>query len=107
MLLKWKDFVNATDPDITGYNIANFDIPYLLNEPRLWRKLCCSEEVRRSPLKGIKAQMKDTVFSSSAYGKRENVETTINGRVVFDVLPYMFRNRKLSSCSLNNVSSEF
>ncbi|CAE7585421.1 POLD1 [Symbiodinium microadriaticum] len=51
--------------------------------------------------------MKDTTFQSSAYGKRENIETTIHGRVIFDVLPYMFRNHKLSSYSLNSVSAEF
>lgn len=51
--------------------------------------------------------MKDTTFQSSAYGKRENVETTINGRVIFDLLPYMYRNHKLSSYSLNSVSAEF
>lgn len=51
--------------------------------------------------------MKDTTFQSSAYGKRENIETTINGRVIFDVLPYMYRNHKLSSYSLNSVSAEF
>lgn len=51
--------------------------------------------------------MKDTTFQSSAYGKRENVETTITGRVIFDVLPYMYRNHKLSSYSLNSVAAEF
>jgi DNA polymerase delta subunit 1 len=36
MLLKWKDFVCMVDPDIiTGYNIANFDIPYLLNRAKV------------------------------------------------------------------------
>jgi DNA polymerase delta subunit 1 len=36
MLLKWRQFVNAVDPDIlTGYNIANFDIPYLLNRAKV------------------------------------------------------------------------
>ena len=36
MLLAWKNFVLATDPDIvTGYNIANFDIPYLLNRAKV------------------------------------------------------------------------
>jgi DNA polymerase delta subunit 1 len=36
MLLKWKNFVTACDPDIlTGYNIANFDIPYLLNRAKV------------------------------------------------------------------------
>ena len=43
MLLKWKDFVNATDPDIiTGYNIANFDIPYLLNRAKTLERSCPS-----------------------------------------------------------------
>ena len=55
----------------------------------------------------MKSIMRDTTFQSSAYGKRENIETTINGRVIFDVLPYMYRNHKLSSYSLNSVSSEF
>ena len=31
MLQKWRDFVEEVDPDVViGYNIANFDIPYLL-----------------------------------------------------------------------------
>lgn len=110
MLMKWKNFVVACDPDIiTGYNIANFDIPYLLNRAKALEK--GSPVLKRFPdlgrLKGIKAVMRDTTFQSSAYGKRENVETTINGRVIFDVLPYMIRNHKLSSYSLNSVSAEF
>jgi DNA polymerase delta subunit 1 len=37
MLLKWKAFVNAVDPDVlTGYNIMNFDIPYLLNRAKVF-----------------------------------------------------------------------
>lgn len=39
MLMKWKTFVCACDPDvITGYNIANFDIPYLLNRAKALEK---------------------------------------------------------------------
>ena len=38
MLMKWKAFVLAVDPDvITGYNIGNFDIPYLLNRAKVNR----------------------------------------------------------------------
>ena len=44
-------------------------------------------------------------FSSAAYGSRDNIDTTIDGRVMFDLLPYMFRNHKLSSYSLNAVSA--
>lgn len=36
LLMRWRAFVNACDPDIiTGYNIANFDIPYLLNRAKV------------------------------------------------------------------------
>lgn len=36
MLMKWRSFVLSVDPDIiTGYNIANFDIPYLLNRAKV------------------------------------------------------------------------
>ena len=36
LLLKWRAFVVSVDPDvITGYNIANFDIPYLLNRAKV------------------------------------------------------------------------
>lgn len=110
MLIKWKAFVCACDPDIiTGYNIGNFDIPYLLNRAKTLEKK--NAQLKRFPdlgrLKGVKAVMKDTTFQSSAYGKRESVETTINGRVIFDMLPYMNRNHKLSSYTLNSVSAEF
>ncbi len=33
-----------------------------------------------------RATMKDTVFQSAAYGKRENIETQIDGRMQFDML---------------------
>lgn len=32
LLLRWRDLVLETDPDvIIGYNIINFDLPYLLD----------------------------------------------------------------------------
>ena len=35
MLEKWRDFVDEVDPDvIIGYNIANFDLPYLLDRAK-------------------------------------------------------------------------
>ena len=31
MLQRWRDFVKQVDPDIiTGYNIVNFDFPYII-----------------------------------------------------------------------------
>jgi hypothetical protein len=35
MLQKWRKFVEQVDPDlIIGYNIANFDLPYLLDRAK-------------------------------------------------------------------------
>ncbi len=73
--------------------------------------------------------MKNTTFQSAAFGKRENVETSVDGRVIMDMLEvgmfadggwqpvgvdgtvfalqYMRRNQKLSSYSLNAVSALF
>jgi DNA polymerase delta subunit 1 len=114
MLMKWRAFLEAADPDIiTGYNVQNFDIPYLLDRAdslskgSSHRKAVLSGFAQWGRVRNTKAKMRDTMFQSSAYGKRANVETTIDGRVVFDMLPYMQRNHKLSSYSLNSVCAEY
>ena len=112
MLLKWRAFLQASDADIiTGYNVQNFDIPYLLDRADALLKQTKSKNLHLfkmwGRIKNQPAKMKDTTFQSAAYGKRNNVETTIEGRVVFDMLPYMQRNYKLSSYSLNSVCAEY
>lgn len=105
LLDRWAAFVREVDPDIiTGYNVQNFDIPYLLNR---CKKLKCDGAQILGRIRGAKATMRDTTFSSSAHGKSENVETQIDGRVIFDLLQYMRREHKLSSYSLNSVSAHF
>ena len=99
---------------VIGYNVQNFDIPYLLDRAEAIGK--SGNKNAKSLLAGFaqwgrirnsKAKMKETTFQSAAYGKRNNVETTVEGRVIFDMLPYMQRNHKLSSYSLNSVCSEY
>jgi DNA polymerase delta subunit 1 len=114
MLVKWRAFLEAVDPDlISGYNVQNFDIPYLLNRAEALakdssrHKTVLQSFAQWGRIRNTKAKMKDTMFSSSAYGRRSNVETTIEGRVIFDMFPYMQRNHKLSSYSLNAVCAEF
>lgn len=105
MLEAWAAFVREADPDVvTGYNVQNFDIPYLL---RRAIKLKTDAAQMLGRIRGAKATMRDTTFQSSAYGKTENVETTIDGRVIFDMLQYVRREHKLSSYSLNSVSAHF
>eukprot|EP00898_Chlorokybus_atmophyticus_P007411 jgi/Chlat1/7671/Chrsp64S09160 len=105
LLLAWRDLVWEADPDIIiGYNISNFDLPYLLNRAEALK-------VNKFPyfgrIRGSKIRMKDTTFSSRAYGTRESKEITIEGRVQFDVLQALQRDYKLSSYSLNAVSAHF
>ena len=42
MLQDWSEFVQEVDPDIiTGYNIVNFDLPYLLNRAKALKVSVC------------------------------------------------------------------
>ena len=110
MLMKWRAFLEACDPDIiTGYNVQNFDIPYLLDRAETLSKKSTAIRgfAQWGRIKNSKAKMRDTTFQSAAYGKRNNVETTIEGRVIFDMLPYMQRNHNLSSYSLNSVCAKY
>ncbi len=116
LLLKWRVFLQACDPDIiTGYNVQNFDIPYILDRAEALCQGKGNTTIRKKMadfkkwgrVKGALTKMKVTTFQSAAYGKRNNIETTIDGRVIFDMLPYMQRNHKLSSYTLNSVCAEF
>eukprot|EP00466_Bigelowiella_natans_P004557 jgi/Bigna1/55650/estExt_Genewise1Plus.C_660113 len=105
MLVKWKRFIEAVDPDIiTGYNICNFDIKYILDRATA---LKAEEVAYLGRIKGSKSTMRESTFSSKQYGKRENTETTILGVVQFDAIKIIRRDFKLTSYSLNNVSAHF
>ena len=43
LLENWAEFVRISDPDIiTGYNINNFDTPYLINRCALLKGITCN-----------------------------------------------------------------
>jgi DNA polymerase delta subunit 1 len=105
MLRQWRNFVINVDPDIlTGYNIINFDLPYLLNRAKA---LKVGNFAFLGRLANKKSQMRNQTFSSRAYGTRENKDINIEGRVQLDVMQVVQRDHKLSSYTLNNVSSHF
>ncbi|KAI8807077.1 hypothetical protein BJ742DRAFT_748288 [Cladochytrium replicatum] len=114
LLNAWRDFVVMVDPDVvTGYNIQNFDFPYLLdraealknhNFPFLGRVM------------GSQTKAKNTQFSSKAYGTRENKAINIllifrcNGfktYITLDMLQVIQRDHKLRSYTLNSVCAHF
>ena len=105
MLVAWREFLVQTDPDvITGYNINNFDTPYLINRAEALK-------IRSFPFLGRVANMpskiKDKTFQSKQVGTRESKEVNMEGRVQFDVMQILQRDYKLSSYSLNSVCAHF
>lgn len=105
MLMAWLEFVQMTDPDvIIGYNILNFDFPYLLDRAEALR-LDAFPFLGR--IAGSHTKAKDSIFSSKAYGTRESKSLNIEGRIIFDILQVMQRDYKLRSYSLNAVSAHF
>ncbi|KAI3388736.1 hypothetical protein SNEBB_003236 [Seison nebaliae] len=105
LLLKFAQFVRAIDPDIiTGYNIQNFDFPYLFDRAKT---LNIPHFNYLGRLKDNRATEKPSVLQSKQLGKRENHDVFIDGRVIFDVLLVLLREHKLRSYSLNAVSYHF
>ncbi|EGV65370.1 DNA polymerase delta catalytic subunit [Yamadazyma tenuis ATCC 10573] len=105
MFMHWKEFVLKVDPDvIIGYNTSNFDLPYLLDRARA---LHLPKFPYFGRMKQIKQEVKDSVFSSRAYGTRENKVINIEGRMQLDLLQFVQREYKLRSYTLNSVSAEF
>uniref|UniRef100_A0A8C7TC33 DNA polymerase n=1 Tax=Oncorhynchus mykiss TaxID=8022 RepID=A0A8C7TC33_ONCMY len=105
LLQSWAEFVRTVDADIiTGYNIQNFDLPYLLNR-------AATLKVKLFPylgrVLGIKSVLRDSSFQSKQMGRRENKILNMEGRVQFDLLQVLLRDYKLRSYTLNAVSFHF
>lgn len=105
MLKAWVKFIEDVDPDmITGYNINNFDIPYIIERGQA---LKIHKFAQLSRLSNKMAQVKSVSLSSKQMGTHENKEVNLEGRVLFDMFQVILREHKLSSYSLNSVSYEF
>ncbi|KAK5644258.1 hypothetical protein RI129_008103 [Pyrocoelia pectoralis] len=103
MLDAWAEFVRELDPDVfTGYNINNFDIPYLLDRAK-HLKLKNFNFLGR--ILNTRSYVKETV-SQTKFGKRTFKTVNFEGRVAYDMLVVMKRDFKLRSYTLNNVSNE-
>lgn len=105
LLRAWSEFIRECDPDIiTGYNINNFDFPYLINRAK---HLKVHEFVYLGRVKNIKSVIKDSILQSKQMGRRENKQVNFEGRVPFDLLFVLLRDYKLRSYTLNAVSYHF
>ncbi|KAJ9298549.1 hypothetical protein DTO271G3_3516 [Paecilomyces variotii] len=105
MLMAWREFLEKVDPDvIIGYNIANFDFPYLLDRAK---HLKCGGFPYFTRMKGMQSQARDTNFSSKQMGNRDTKSTNTNGRIQLDLLQLVQRDYHLRSYTLNSVCAEF
>lgn len=105
MLMAWRDFLEQVDPDvIIGYNIANFDFPYLLDRAK---HLKCIKFPYWARLKSIQSHAKETNFSSKQMGNRDTKATNTNGRLQLDLLQLIQRDHQLRSYTLNSVCAHF
>ncbi|KAJ9587970.1 hypothetical protein L9F63_018599 [Diploptera punctata] len=105
LLEKWAAFVREVDPDIfTGYNINNFDFPYLINRSN---HLKVKDFTFLGRIKNIRSAVKEQILQSKQLGRRENKQINCEGRVAFDLLLVLVRDYKLRSYTLNAVSYHF
>jgi DNA polymerase delta subunit 1 len=105
MLSKWQQFLQDVDPDvIIGYNICNFDFPYLLDRAKHLK-------VRNFDLWGrlptVRSVATKASFSSKQMGNRDTKATNTNGRLQLDLLQLVQRDHQLRSYTLNSVCAQF
>lgn len=133
LLIAFRDIIIAVDPDfLTGYNIQNFDFPYLVDRAKTLSKNLPKQPLSKSAkfenrdiynasdlqnevtLFGKITRWKQRIvkyevkrFQSKQMGNKENKEMIIDGRIVIDILPYVQREHKLRSYRLNAVAVHF
>jgi DNA polymerase delta subunit 1 len=102
MLEKFNKFLMEFDPDIiTGYNINNFDLPYLLNRAE---KLKVDDFRKLSKIKSTITKIKHNKGKSKSTKNRDFIDMNIEGRIILDMYIYIMKEHNLRSYTLNNVS---
>lgn len=98
-------FLQTYDPDIiTGYNTRGFDNPYLFDRAQLHNatELLHSGRHLNRPI-----QKRENEQKSRNYGNRKDFEVYFEGRVEYDIMGFLQKNKKLSSYTLNSVSAKY
>jgi len=106
LILGFTDIVNKRNPNVLiGYNIFNFDIPYMLARSEL---LQCNDQFKKMGfLKDIIAKEETIAWSSSAYKNQVFRYIDAEGRLFVDLLPLIKRDYNLDNYKLKTVASFF
>jgi len=106
LLIAFAEFLSLFDPDfLTGYNIMNFDFPYLIDRAtalKIGNNFCIWSRILDE-----RTTCREKQFSSKQQGNRVYKELVCDGRVVLDVFVCITRDYKLRSYSLNSVAQYF
>lgn len=90
---------------IVGYNIFQFDIPYLIERSK--QTLCFGEFCIQGFLTHTPCKERDIKWSSSAYQTQHYKFLDNDGRVFIDLLPVVQKEYKLENYKLDTVSKHF
>lgn len=106
LLMGFRDLINQQNPNvIIGYNIFNFDIPYLMDRTNY--KSIYPEWSQQGFAKGKSGIQREIKWSSSAYKNQEFKYLDCEGRLYIDLLPVVQRDFKLNNYKLKTVSTHF
>lgn len=101
----WADLIHEESVDILiGYNIWKFDNAYMKKRAD---KVGAHRFLSMGRLKDFEIKLKETQFSSSAYGDNDYEMMPIPGIFQIDLLVIMQREHKLSSYKLDSVAEHF
>jgi DNA polymerase delta subunit 1 len=106
MLLAFRQYICVADPEgLTGWNTANFDMPYLAE--RATQLGIYDRFMDFSRIRGKKTWLRKSTFQSKGSGAREITELLCEGRFDFDALVYVLKMvyRKFRFYNLNYIAT--
>ena len=89
---------------ITGYNILDFDFPYVIDRATL---LGVRSLLTCGVFRGNECEVSQLAWSSSAYGEQRARYVDWDGRVVMDMISFVRREIQSDSYSLDTIAARF
>lgn len=106
LLIGYTEFIQEKNPNvIVGYNILNFDIPYMIDRAKM--NYCMDSFDQQGFVKYEHSNEKTIKWSSSAYGNQTFQFLDAEGRLYVDLLPLVKRDYKMDNYKLKTISTFF
>ena len=106
LIIGFTKFIQEHNANIIiGYNILNFDIPYLIERSKYL--FCIDIFDKMGFTKNTHSKEKTIKWSSSAYGNQTFQFLDAEGRLFVDLLPLVKRDYKMDNYKLKTISTFF